>query len=868
MKNIRKDMPGLAAWIITKISLSRESTPILGDMEEDFRSNYEVKGRLYAQYKCWFQVFRSVFSFLKYYIYWSRIMFRNYLIVSLRNLKRNKGFSFINIFGLAFGLAISFILTFYVLDDLAYDRFHENADNIYRIASVSARNTWNSITAGPLVLKVKEDVPEIIASTRLTSFDQMEVGRGQSENTGGSDLNTVSGRGLITDPGFFDVFSFKILSGNTDDALVDPKGAYLTSEFAEALFGEEDPVGKPLSIRFLPDAYVAGIVETPPTTSHIFYELLIPLDVELNPVNWDSWENLALIGYVLLSDGADAAVVEEKMTKVARDNNFYELFVPRLQPLLDIHLGSADYYYDRVNSGKNDTVVVIALGTIGIVVLLIACFNFINLSTAQAAKRAREVGMRKVAGANKRQLSIQFIGESVLIALVSFLFAMVIVQLVAPFLGTILNKQLSFNIFERASTFSAMFGITVILGILSGLYPTFVISSFNPVTVLKGELRSGSSGVFMRRLLIIMQFGITISLVIAVLSVYNQIEYIKSLNLGYDRNRLIAIPSFFRSGDDLLSERLAELPEITAMGRISALPGPNFYRVQIIPEGTDREKSYTASRMYIDEKLFDSFSISLAEGRNFSKEFALDTLNNVIVNRTLAEKAGWKDPIGKNLDIVDAVGTAIPHNVIGVIDDFHYLTPRQAVEPMVFLCNWREAFFLTARLDQSAINEILPKIEEKFKEIFPERELRITFLDELFDSQFESDRSFAENIGIFSGIAIFIACLGLIGLASYSIEQRRKEIVIRKILGSRRNEIVMLLTSDFLKWVVLANLLAWPAGYYAIQIWLNEFAYKMPFSITPFILAGAGALLIAFLTIFYQTLKVASSNPTDSLQYE
>ncbi|MCP4723800.1 MAG: ABC transporter permease, partial [bacterium] len=439
MKKNRKDIPEFAAWIISKVGLSRERAAILGDMEEDFRNNCESKGLMHAKYKCWLQVFRSVFTFIKFYIFWSMIMYKNYFIVTLRNLKRNKGFSFINIFGLAFGLAISFILTFYVLDDLAYDKFHENSEDIYRVASVSARNTWNSITAGPLVLKVKDDVPEITASTRMSFFQGLEVGPGESVSRAGANENTVIGRALITDPGFFDVFSFRILSGNSDNALVDPKGIYLTAEFADALFGEDDPVGRTLSLRFLPDAYVAGIVETPPNTSHIKYELIIPLDVAMNPENWDSWENLGLNGYVLLSEGADVPAVEEKMTIVARDNKFYELFVPRLQPLLDIHLGSAHYYYDYNNMGKNDTVVVIALGTIGLVVLLIACFNFINLSTAQAAKRAREVGMRKVAGANKRQLSIQFIGESIMITIVSFLIAMVIIQLAAPYLGTILN---------------------------------------------------------------------------------------------------------------------------------------------------------------------------------------------------------------------------------------------------------------------------------------------------------------------------------------------------------------------------------------------------------------------------------------------
>ncbi len=794
-------------------------------------------------------------------------MFNNYLKVTLRNLKKNTGFSVINITGLALGLAISFILFFYVLDDLLYDRFHEKADSIYRILSVSEKGTRNAITAGPLVQKVKDDVPEIIASTRLTSLGRVDISRSDIESDM-EERNSISGNSLITDPGFFEVFSFPLISGTAGKPLTDPNGIYLFERFAQTLFGEDDPLGKRIELEQLPDAYIAGIVADPPAESHINFDFIIPLNVNWYPDGWNSWENLTLIGYVLVSEGASVSEVEQKMTTVAKENNFYELFEPRLQPLLDVHLGSSDYYYDFINDGKNDRKVVTALAIVGIVVLLIACFNFINLSTARASKRAREVGMRKISGADKKQIAAQFLGESVIVTVAAFLIALFFIKISVPFHANILGKYLDFGFLSRISEFSLLFGVSILIGIISGIYPAFVISSFQPVKVLKGELRTGNSGIFMRRLLIIMQFSITITLVIAAISVYAQIEYLKSLNLGYDRNRLVAVRSLIRSGDDLLSERISNMPEVVSTGRINALPAPNFYRVQIIPEGTDRKDSYTASQMEINETLFNTFSISISEGRNFSRDFALDTVNSVIVNRTLAEKAGWSEPIGKNLDVVDGEGRAIPHNVIGVIDDFHYLTPRQAIEPMLFLCNWRRAIYLTARLDQSPVNETIKKIENIFKEVSPDREFRYYFLDEIFDGYFDSDRYFGEIVGIFSGIAIFIACLGLIGLASYTIEQRRKEIVIRKVLGSNRNSIVYHLSSEFLKYVVIANLLAWPAAYFAVQVWLDDFAYKMSFSPIPSLIAGGGAVLIALSTILYQTMKVASSNPTDSLQYE
>ena len=791
----------------------------------------------------------------------------NYLKIAFRNIRKHKGYSFINIFGLAFGLAVAFILTFYVLNDVTFDRFHENADNIYRIISVNTNGRKNAITAGPLVLKVKESIPEIIASTRITSFGQARVQRLDDESGAVSDENTITGRALITDPGFFDVFSFKILSGKTADALKDPGSVFLTPDFAETLFGNENPLGRPLTMPGEENAVVAGIVEKPPNNSHIQFDLIIPLIVERNPVWWDSWENLNLRGYTLLSDNADIVEVEQKMNRVARNNDFYEPCSPRLQPLLDIHLGSSDYDYDLTNFGKNDSVVVFTLGTIGILVLLISCINFVNLSSARAAKRAREVGMRKIVGCHKGQLAVQFIGESVLITVISFILALIFIQMMSPYLNSILDKQLDLRLTDNIHVLAIMLAISIFFGILSGIYPAGVLSSFNPVKVIRGEFQTGRAGVLIRRILVVFQFTITISLIIGVLIIFGQINHLKSINLGYDRENVVAIWASYDTDEDLLKQKLSNFPGVLSMGRSNNLPGRIGYHSQIIPEGTNREDQ-TAACMYVDEGLFETLSISIDAGRSFSKEFTSDSINSIIVNETLVREVGWDSPLGKRLDEVDVTGTAISKSVVGVVKDFHYITPRQSIEPIIFLLNSRNAGFLFVRISQERIHEIIERLHEVYAELFPDRQLQYFFLDDRFDEQFDSDRSFAGNIGIFSGMAIFIACLGLIGLASHAIEQRRKEVVMRKILGCNSETIVRLLTTDFLKWIALANLFAWPCGYFAMQIWLDEFVYKVAFSLWPFILAGVASFLIAFFTIFYQTVKAAQANPADSLRNE
>jgi putative ABC transport system permease protein len=800
-------------------------------------------------------------------------MLKNYLITAFRNLKRHKVFTSINIVGLAIGFAVSLVITFYLIHGLTFDRFHDNAENIYRVLSIGKkRGTKNSITAGPLMVAIKENIPEIRGATRVTGAGRLTINRpgidaANAANNEESSLS-VQADAILADPGFFDVFDFKILTGAKGDALNTAGNVFLTPKVAKALFGEENPVGKPLSIRGIENPQVAGIVETPPSNSHIQFGVILPLIPEQNPTWWNSWKNLALQGYVSLNPNADPAAVNKKMCQVAEDNNFVEIFEPRLQPLLDVHLGSTDHFYDYFNQGKNDMVVVYIMLAIGVLIVLIACINFINLTTSRASKRAVEVGIRKVIGANRLSLTVQFLGESVLMTVTSFLIALTIVQTTLPHLDVILKKKLEVNFSQNPLLILLLFITAVIIGILSGMFPALVLSSFKPANILKGKFQTGKTGVTLRKILVVFQFVMTISLILGVLIVIAQINFLQSRDMGYNREQVLVIPAGARGDADILKDKLENIPGVISLGRIDALPGPDFLRQEVVPEDGDRTKSYTASIFQIDEGLFKTLDISIVKGRNFSRQFATDAENAVIVNETQVRKAGWdiNHLTSKRISLVDDEGKIIYKPVIGVIKDFHFLTARQVIAPMVFFFNPQQAPLLMVRLTPGQISQSIQQIEEEYKKLYPDRQMRRFFLDESFDGQFNDDRVFARNIGIFAAIAIFIACLGLIGLVSYTIEQRRLEIVVRKVYGCGELKIVGLLSTDLLKWVVLANVFAWPCGYFAMRMWLNEFVYRVPLTVWPFLIAAVGSLLIAMLTLSFQGFKAARTNPADTLR--
>ena len=871
MQKTSFELPKSANFLFTFLLPQVDRINLLGDYTEIYNRIAFSQGKSSANLWLLKQIFRSFPRYLGDGFYWRSVMLKNYIRITLRNFKRHKGYTFINFAGLAIGLAVTLIITFYVMDDLKYDKFHRDADRIYRILSVGVkRGTKNSITAGPLLPAFKQNIPEVEYATRVVYGRNIQIGPPGTDFRNVDEGSVIRADCILAEADFFNVFDFKILKGDTGEALGKPGAVFLTPEKAEALFGSRDPIGEAIAVRGFETAFVAGIVEAPPTTSHIRLGMVVALIPEQNPVWWDNFENLTLMGYVKLTKNADPQVAEDKMVKLAAETKFPKIFEPRIQPLLDIHLGSADHYYDALNVGKNDIVVVYTMAVIGILVLLVACINFVNLSTSRAGMRAREVGMRKVVGSNQRQLISQFLGESVLMTVFTFVAAVVIVHISLPRLSTILNKQLTLHFGQDFFLLSLFFLIAVGIGILSGIYPAFVISSFKPVNVLRGELQTGRIGVTMRRVLVVFQFAITTALLVGVFVILAQIKFLKSMDIGYNREQVLAVFSPVREGEDLLKQRLATLPSVLSSGRISASPGSDFTRQEVIPEGFTRPSDITASRFHIDEDLFETLEITILQGRNFSREYLSDLTDGIIVNETLLRKANYTvaDALGRKIDIVDEEGNFIPLRIVGVIKDFHYMPFRKSTGAMMFLFNSQRSPLLMVRIAPGQTSQALPAIEKAYKEAYPEGRFQSFFLDETFDRQFERDRAFMRNIGIFAGIAIFIASLGLIGLVAFSIEQRRKEIAIRKILGSGEKKIFSLLAVDFLKWVVIANLIAWPCAHFAMSQWLHAFVFRTPFRPWPFLIAAVGTLFVAFLTISFHTLRATRTNPANVLRHE
>jgi putative ABC transport system permease protein len=798
-------------------------------------------------------------------------MFKNYLKVAFRNLFRQKTYSFINIFGFAIGLAVCLIISFYVIDDLTYDRFHKNAENIYHLLTVD--NSENegalsySITSGPLVATIADNIPEIEAATRITSFGRVGFGRvlesGEEEIDDRTDIFC-----LVADADFFNVFDFEILAGNVENPLEDLNGIYLTPTFAETLFPDEDPIGQPILVGGMENAFVVGIVQECPVNSHLQYEAIVPLNIANNPVWWDSWENLALVGYFRINENADPAVVKNKLITYAAEAGFAEVFKPDMQPLLEVHLGSGHLRYDFMNIGKNDRMKVFTLGIIAILVLIIASINFINLSSARAARRAREVGMRKIVGGNKSQLFLQFLGESIIITLIAAVIALAIFEIALPQLNDFLQKNLSFNLIENYLFTLLIVAISLTVGILAGIYPALVLSNFKPTSVLSGNFITGSKGVLLRRVLVVGQFAVSIALIISVFIVFQQIDYLNSIDLGYNREDVVVVPNFNNENGTLLQQKLEDLSFVESTGVISNMPGGTLVRLEAIPEGFDEANGMMLDRLMIDNDLVETLQFSVLEGRDFSEDFPSDIQDAALINESAVKALGWDDPIGKTITLVDENEARLLKTVVGVIKDVNLTTARRKVNPMILVHS--DQFFprILVKLKPGNNELALEEINRVFLEVYPDSNMNFLFFNDFFNFQFRQDAAFAVNIAVFSVLAILIACLGLFGLASFATQQRMREVAIRKVMGSSVKSIVFLLAKEFTRWVIFANLIAWPLAWFTMNSWLQNFVYRTNMNLLIFIGSGLVALIIAFVTISFQTIKAANINPVKALQYE
>jgi putative ABC transport system permease protein len=807
-------------------------------------------------------------------------MFKNFIKVAIRNITRHKVFSWINVIGLSVGLACSILIALFVFDELSYDTFHERSDDIYRIAM---RGTFqgdklNGVSTGAPVGNIfKEEIPEITNSVRLVNY----YSEGATIKIGN---NSFKEEDLFyTDSTFFDIFSFELIKGDKSSILTTPYTIVLSESMAEKYYGTVDVVGKSLEIDN-EEYMITGVAEDCPANSHFHYKLLasmVSLDVADSPY-WLS--NDFSYTYLLLDENADYETVNDKIWNVASEHLDSELkdlmgisleefkkqsnrVTYYLQPLTSIHLESHSNMEIERNSSKK---YVLIFSVIAIFILFIAIINFMNLSTARSATRAKEVGLRKVVGARRGSLFVQFLSESVLMSLLALMIAIVLIETVLPGFNNLAGKNLSLGYTEHWYVLPALILLGILVGIVSGLYTAGYLSRIHVQTVLKGKILSGKSNAGFRNSLVVFQFSISIILFISTIFIYKQLDFILNKDLGYNKEKVFVTKNAERLGEsfETFRKKIEKDPKIEAVSSSDALPGSDFNGFPCSATGKDNNDSYVFRSMCANYNLDEVLDLKMIEGEFFSEKHRQDTFT-LIVNQAAANKLGYDQPIvGKHV-LTSYLGNQIHWKIIGMIKDFNFLSLHKKIRPMVIIHpSLRTNDLLSVKYRSNDEQYVINKVKNSWKEFLPNEPFEYYFLDEKHKTIHKEEFRTGKVFGIFSGLAIFIACLGLFGLASFMAEQKTKEIGIRKAMGAKTNEIVILLLKQFLLWVFVANLVAWPLSYLFMKNWLSNFAYHINISLLYFLIGSVIALLIAVLTVTYQAVTAARNNPVHSLRYE
>lgn len=800
-------------------------------------------------------------------------MFRNYLLVTLRNIVRQKGYSIINILGLAIGFAVFILIVLHIKNELSFDCFHTNADRIYRISvnGVIAGDELNvAVSAPPTGEAMIREIPQILAVTRIDKFPQ-------TVHFSYNERNYYQDGLLFVDSTFFDVFSFSLVRGNPKKVLVDPYSLVLTKTVAEKYFGKEDPIGKIIKMNNNASFHITGIVEDPPRNSHFRFEALSSFTtmLEMNGKEaYSNWGSLSLYTYVLLTKEAIPAEVEKQFPDLYLKymDDLSELdnikFEPYLQPLTSIHLHSNLMAELETNS---DIDYIYAFLAIAIFILVIACINFMNLSTARSVQRAKEVGLRKVVGAYQQQLIYQFIGETIILSFASLIIGLILVEVCLPTFNHLLDTALNLNLFSSWEPLMYLLGLVLVVGILAGSYPALYLSSFQPIKVLKGAFKKGSGKSSVRNVLVVFQFSISIFLIICTAFVYGQLNFLKQKKLGFSKEHIIVIPlrgeQLFEKAQ-LIKSELLNLSCVTNATTSRFVPGRDMDGSGFIPEGYDDNNPIIIFNNQVDYDYLKTMQMEIVEGRDFNREFSTDS-SAVIINETLLKKLGWAEPLGKKITTFRN-NEAFDLTIIGVVRDFHFRSLHDVIEPSLMFIGRNNTRFINVKLVPGNVEQNITMIKNKWQEMESSMPFDYYFLEEDFDSQYKAEQRIGEVFIYFTLIAIIIACLGLFGLASYNAEQKTREIGIRKALGSSVQSIILMLSKQFTKYIIFANIIAWPLAWYFINEWLSNFAYRIniidKWWIFPF--AAFVGLFIALLTVIYQAIKAAIINPVEAIKYE
>ena len=837
----------------------------MGDLQEQYYWNKQELGLFKARMLYWRQILGALPYFIKKSISWSVIMFKNYLKTTFRNTTRHRGYSFINLAGLAVGMACTLLILIWVKDELSYDRFHENGKDIYRIMSYGTRYMIEGTdgTPAPLAPAALEEVPGIANYARFSDVSKLVVRYG--------DKVFYETRGLIADPSIFEIFTFPFVQGDPKTAFTQPLDIVITETMAEKYFGNEDPVGKTMEIEGMPAA-VTGVIQDIPYNSHIQFDFLSSYEFIQEVTGYGtSWGSFNFVTYLQLETNRDIQEIGKNITAVAAKNNCPQVADGvefRLQPLSAIHLDNRAAYrnYSDVGDGKY----VYIFSIIAFFVLFIACVNFMNLSTARSTTRAKEVGMRKTVGASRRQLIMQFFGESLFLTSMACAFALVLVQVLLPAFNQITEKQLNLNLLD-IQLILGLISIVLLTALIAGSYPAIYLSSFRPVKVLKGVFKSEWKGQIFRRVLVVTQFSLSIALLIGTSVTYNQIRFLRHSKLGFNKENIVYIPvkeNIGKSYEAFKAELLKDsnIHSVTAQYYLFAEQA--FRTTDYDWEGREDGQEVDIILNLVDYDFIPMLELELLAGRNFSKEYSTDATQAYILNEEAIKKMGIQDPVGKEFSYGKRKGT-----IIGVMKNAHFRSLHVEIEPHVFffmedVSEATEYGVVLIKINGNKTEDALAQIQRIWGNINPISPFEYHFLDQKYDSLYRKENRIGTILNVFTLFAIVISCLGLFGLASFLTEQRTNEIGIRKVLGASESGIVFLLSKQFTKWVLIANLFAWPAAYFVMSEWLKSFAYRINIGIWVFVLSGMLAAGIAVVTVSFQALRAARANPIDSLRYE
>ena len=858
--------PRAGEWILKRLYQDNGKHTHLGDFAEVYSGILAEEGRFRAGAWYWGQILRSLPGFISNRAYWTLSMLRNYAVISYRNAVKNPGFSLITLLGLAIGLACFILILAYVRFEMSYDAFHEKSDRIYRIISTDSSPGMDSLVfrahnADPLAASLRSDYPGVRHVARFYYYENIAVLK-----TG---ERAFTESGYFADRDFLEIFSFPLVRGDKASALAAPRSIVLTNTTAQKLFGGGDPIGQLISFRERrgqADLNVTGVVQDPPRNSHLGFDFLISLATleadESNSYMFNNWDVWNFHIYVELADPSMQKPMEEKLTafiRKLRPEGEKAGFRFALQPVTDIHLRSN---IQGELSTNNEIRYIYLFLTIAVLILVIAAVNYMNLFTARSSTRAREIGIRKVTGANRQQLFQQFLGESVVFALLALVLAVALVRLALPRFSAVAGVDLKIADLTGGPFPGLILGATLLAGILSGAYPALVLSAFQPVRVLKELTISGKKGARLRNLLVIGQFAASIVLIVCAVVVSGQLRFIRSQRLGFDREHIFIVP--LREPETLakagaIKTELLRRPEVESVSQTSALP--TKIRSRMINNTLTNDQGETVVMDYhfdyVDEDFLRVFKIDLAAGRNFLPE----DKNVVLINETMARKVGWSDPLSREIPTIRE-----PSRIVGVVKDFYFESFHRPIEPMVLIP--RKGDKLAVRVRPGDVSGMVSLAKDVFEKNGKSQPWEFSFYDDDFNALYRKEQRTSEIFGAFAGLAVLIAGLGLLGLAAFAVERRTKEIGIRKVLGASAPYLAFRLSREFLGLVLVAGIIAWPVAYFAMSRWLREFAYRIGLTAWPFLLAAAAALVFAFLTVSTQTFRAAAANPVDTLRYE